>query len=56
MINIFASILTVVVFILFGLFCFRSGREYQKYLDDGQLNIKKVKYEKRDKESNRFCQ
>lgn len=56
--NILIYLFVITLFVLSNWYFYNKGREYQKLLDNmyNPNNIKKEKYEKRDKESNRFCQ
>lgn len=56
--NILIYLFVITLFVLSNWYSYNKGREHQRLLDNmyNPNNIKKEKYEKRDKESNRFCQ
>ena len=56
--NILIYLFVITLFVLSNWYFYNKGRAYQRLLDNmyNPNNIKKAKYEKRDKESNRFCQ
>ena len=56
--NILLYLFVVSIVALSNWYSYNKGREHQRLLDNmyNPNNIKKEKYEKRDKESNRFCQ
>ena len=56
--NILLYLFVVSIMALSNWYSYNKGREHQRLLDNmyNPNNIKKEKYEKRDKESNRFCQ
>lgn len=58
MINFLLTLFVVSIMALSNWYSYNKGREHQRLLDNmkNPNNIKKEKYEKRDKESNRFCQ